>query len=1167
MKARKLYLLLLLHFSIEICFGQGTPSATLSNVHKKYISTAASLIKLDSLSIIPQTIQIPHVIPTSYVVDEVKATLQWLVKPPYDSVWVIYRVFPFNLHVSVSGFNYDSVRNNFISEQPFTLNYKNKSATSFLDFGNIESVGSFGRGISFGNSQDAVVNSTMNLQLNGLIGDSLQFTAAITDNNIPIQPEGNTQDLRDFDRIYLQIKKGGWQANFGDIDIRQSKNYFLNFYKRLQGVSFSTDNRINKNTSNSLLVSGAIAKGKFTRNYITPVEGNQGPYRLATANNDLFFVVLANTERVFIDGMLMQRGEDQDYVINYNTAEITFTPKRLITKDSRIQIEFEYADRNFLNSQIYVNDEFNFKNKLSVSIAAYSNTDAKNSSINQTLDSKQKQFLADVGDDIETAYYPNAIQDTFSLNKILYKQIDTLFNGNQHELIYVYTTEPLNTLYNVSFTYMGPGKGSYVPLFNAANGKVFKWIAPDVNGVKQGEWEPVVLLISPKQMQMISLGTEYAINNSTKIKVETAVSKYDINLFSSKQKANDQGWATKWQLMQDNKWLHLFQKNWRLQTRLGYEYVQNRFKPLERLRNVEFLRDWGLPFNITNADEHIASGSVNISDSTGNRLAVEVTTYNRSDDYHGFRQSVDNFFELHGWRMGSRLQYTSINKSNVEKGSFIRPGIDISKILSRVRNMQVGVSYNGEHNKQRNIIFDTLSPLSFSFNIFQAYVKSNPDKLNKWGFSYFTRNDLLPLGNKLLKADRSHNYNFFTELLSNDKHQVKFNLTYRKLNIENALVSKQRSDESLLGRTEYFINEFKGFLNGNVFYELGAGQEQRREFSFIEVPAGQGEYTWIDYNNNQIPELNEFEIAIFQDQKKYIKIFTPGNQYVKANYIQFNYSFDLNPQAIIRPLSLKGLKKILYKTSTSSALQISKKDISNGKFQFNPFDRQLVDTSLISLHTFLSNTIYFNRTNTQWGFDITHRVTSDKSLLSYGFESRELRSFVGKARIQINKNFIGNIASSHGRNTLITQGPKFNNRNYRINQYSIEPSLVYIYGTNLRLGVNYTFYNKQNVIDSLEKSINQSVSTEFRYNILANSMLNAKLTFNYIQFHAYQGAANTTVGYILLDGLLPGKNYLWNIEYTRRLAGNIEVNIQYEGRKPGVARTVHTGRASIRALF
>ncbi len=53
----------------------------------------------------------------------------------------------------------------------------------------------------------------------------------------------------------------------------------------------------------------------------------------------------------------------------------------------------------------------------------------------------------------------------------------------------------------------------------------------------------------------------------------------------------------------------------------------------------------------------------------------------------------------------------------------------------------------------------------------------------------------------------------------------------------------------------------------------------------------------------------------------------------------------------------------------------------------------------------------------------------------------------------------------------------------------------------------------------------------------------------------------------MLDGLLPGTNLLWNLQLTKRLLNNLELNFQYDGRKPGATRTIHTGRASITALF
>ncbi len=1160
MNSARIYFVIILLLLLQKGFSQITPGLA-SNLHKKYITTKLNPVQFDSSSVVPNTLIIAGLDTSDYAVDYVNALIVWKSANFPDSVFITYRVFPFKLNAVARHFNYDSIRFNFATEKPFIFK-GNQVQNKIIDFGNINYNGSFGRGISFGNNQDAVVNSTLNLQLNGFIGDSLELTAAISDNNIPIQPEGNTQDIRDFDRIFMQIKKHGWQANFGDIDVRQSQNYFLNFYKRLQGASFITDNKLGKNTTNSFLVSGAIAKGKFTRNVITPIEGNQGPYRLSGANGELYFTVLAGTERVFIDGQLLTRGENQDYVINYNTAELTFTSKRLITKDSRIQIEFEYSDRNFLNSLLYANDEIDVNKKLKVSIGAYSNIDAKNTSINQTLDANQKQFLSQIGNNIDSARYPNATLDTFSVDKILYKKIDTSYNGI-HDSIYVYSINKGDSLYNLSFTNAGTQKGNYTPVSGNANGRVFMWVQP-LNGVPQGDWEPVILLVTPKKLQIVTAAAQYFINEKSFIKAEMALSNYDVNTFSSKDKQDDKGVAAKLQYTAEH---HLFRSNGgglTLHTLVGYEFVEDRFKPVERLRNVEFNRDWGLQFDAPNATENLITASARLNDKKENFVKYEFTNYIRSDNYNGIRNSIEHAMDIKGWKLTDRFYLTNIN-SNVQKGSFVRPSIDLSRIFPSLKNMKIGGGYSGEHNSQLNKQYDTLLPQSFAFDLWQAYIKSPEQKLNRWGITYFTRSDKYPFQKNLVTGDRSQNVSVITELLKNEHHLFKFNATYRKLNVTNTMVTNQKNDESLLGRAEYAVNEWKGFLNGSLLYEIGSGQEQKREYTYIEVPAGQGYYTWIDYNNDGIPQLNEFEIAIYEDQKKWVRVFTPTNQYVKANYIQFNYSIALNPKSIINPGTSGKLVKFLGRFSTASALQINKKDLAKGSFEFNPFNKKLVDTTLITLNSFLSNTIYFNRTSVKWGLDLTHRLNNNKALLNYGFEGRKLRDITLKGRWNLSRSIATSLTNKYIKNELNT--PSFANRNYRIDEVSAEPSVSYIYRSDFRVSLIYTYDKRQNTIDLMEKAINNSIAAEVRYNVLSTGTLNGRFSLNNIKYNGGPASTNTTVGYIILDGLLPGKNYLWNLELTKRIAGNIEVNLQYEGRKPGDTKTIHTGRASVRAIL
>ncbi len=1135
------------------------PSPT-SNLRIKKIAVAADYILLDTLSIIPSTFQLNGFDTSTYKLDFVHAILHWKIKPQTDSVLVLYRVFPYKLNALAQRLNYDSVVNNFYSA-PFEFD-KNPdgSGKSVFDFGSIQYNGSFGRALSFGNNQDAVVNSTFQLQLNGMLADSIEISAALTDNNIPIQPDGTTQQLNEFDQVFLQFKKKNWQLNLGDIDIRQNNLYFLNFYKRLQGISFQTINRLSPTLQSSILVSGSIAKGKFTRNVFQGLEGNQGPYRLQGANNEFFFIVLANSERVFLDGELLQRGEDRDYIINYNTAEVSFMPRRMITKDSRIQIEFEYADRNFLNANLYANQELIFGNKFKLRIGAFNNSDAKNSQINQTLDVNQKQFLFDIGDSVGRAFYPTIREDSFSTNRILYEKIiDT--SGAIPDSFYRYSTNPLNAKYALSFSDVGQGNGNYIPDFNGANGKVYKYLQP-LNGVRQGSFEPVMQLVTPKKQQLISLATEYDIDNNNSVKTEFAASNYDVNTFSSKNGGDDVGVAAR--IQYTNKINLQAAKKLQLTSNFDYEMVQQKFRPLERLRYVEFTRDWGLPIVLPQATENILRLSTTLKDKNNHSLRYQFTQYKRSDSYTGYQNILQHTANWKGWNVNNQLAITSFTGFG-EKGNFLRPVIDFSKQLKQLALWRLGFRYALEKNEIRNRNTDILSLQSFSFDTYTAYLRSNELKKNKIGLSFFTRADKLPVQKQLTRADRSYNYNFNAELLQSSKHQVLFNATYRVLRVYDATVSKQQSDRTLLGRTEYIINEWKGLVTGNVLYELGTGQEQRRDFSYLEVPAGQGEFTWNDYNNDGVQQLNEFEKALFQDQAKYIRIFVPTNIFTKAAYTTLNYSFSISPRAVLNGGELKSFSKFVARFNLQTSMQQSKKSIARGDFEFNPFKYGVNDTALLTLNTSFLNTVSFNRFSSTWGVDVSNLQNNGKALLTYGYESRKLHEWIGKLRWNLSSSFTFDITGRKGFNALYSPSATFANRNYELDIIKAEPRLSFVRGTVFRLQTSYKTERKKNSIAfGGEEAISHSINTETKYNVLQNASIVARFTYNNIR---YPFPANSTVSYIMLDGLLPGSNYLWNIDLTKRLLNNIELNFQYEGRKAGVAQTVHIGRMALRALF
>ena len=601
------------------------PTKISSNLHRRYIPVQNGSQKLDSLSLVPGSLIITGIPDSLYQIDYIHSTITWKRKPNLDSVYITYRNFPYQYNGVVQRLDYSKVMDKF-AIQPSVYSKDSKYAPdNFFNFGNITYNGSFGRAISFGNSQDAVVTSNLNLQISGYLADSIELAAAITDNNIPIQPDGTTAELSDFDQIYIQFKKKNWALRMGDIDLRQTDNYFLSFYKRLRGGSFETMTKFSDQSRNHFLFSGSVAKGKFNRNIFQGQEGNQGPYRLQGANNEIYFIVLAGTEKIYLDGVLLQRGEDQDYVINYNTAELSFTPRRMITKDSRIQVEFEYSNQYYLNVNLYLADEAQINKNIRLRFGVFSNSDARNSPIGQTLDAGRKKFLNELGDSINRAFYPVAPIDTGQgIGQTLYRKIDTVYKAANglitHDSIYIVSSDHAYPLYNLSFTDVGQAQGNYVLSNQGLNGNVYQWVAP-ANGDRQGQFEAAEFLVTPKTQQVITGGVDYNVSKETIVSADIARSRYDVNTLSTKDKGNDAGTATKLTL----KNLHFFHgtmPGWAISSYLNYEYNDIRFQSLEPIRPVEFLRDWGLPLQLPKANETFYKAAFQLTDPKKNEYPL-----------------------------------------------------------------------------------------------------------------------------------------------------------------------------------------------------------------------------------------------------------------------------------------------------------------------------------------------------------------------------------------------------------------------------------------------------------------------------------------------------------------------------------------------------------------
>jgi hypothetical protein len=1133
---KNLFLFLIL-FVISVGYSQEKNQA----FKTRKLAYSKTAVQIDTLGINPNSFKIYDVnnqeIDTSYYSFTYQTKKLIFKKQFQDSVLISYYQLPSFLTKTYTIYDEKKIVPNE-NGRLITFSENNKKPISI--FNGLQTNGSISRGVTIGNNQNTVLNSNLDLQISGKISDNVTLKASIQDSNIPLQEGGYSQKLDEFDQIFIELSSKNWNVRAGDLFLENRKTSFLNFNKKVQGLSshFNWGNT----HKNDLFFAASLVRGQYARSNFTGQEGNQGPYKLRGNNGELYVLIISGSERVYVNGILKERGENKDYIIDYNAGEIIFNATFPITSEMRIVMEYQYSDRNFTRFLSY--GGFNHESeKFSIGAYVYSENDVKNQPLQQSLSEKQVQILQNAGDDVTLMNAPSAYEDSYSENKILYKK--TLFGPTE---IFEFSTDETQTLYQVKFTFLGNNLGNYILASNNTIGRIYEYIAP-VGGIPQGNYEPIVKLVAPTKIQIATIVSKYSPSDKTEIETEIAISNNDKNLFSDLDDSNNQGIASKLNIKQQ-----VFSKGINVQSFANINYIQENFKPIERLYAIEFNRDW----NITNpkGNQVLIVGGFQFNSiqkdsvtwQTFGKYQFEKLEYstNFSGNKHAFQAIAKNkslVFQTQTSLMNSQ--------SDFSKSDFFR-NQNVAKY--HFKKNYIGGSFRAENSKEFLKQTQSLSNFSQRFTEFGNFIGRGDSTKVFTEIGYLTRQNDSLQNTILQRVNTSFSTYLKSQLIKNDRRNLGVFFNYRTLKFAD----NRSSEPSINSRLNYSDSFFNQLIQTTTFYENNSGSIAQQEFTYLEVDPGRGVYMWNDYNNNNIQELQEFEIATFSDLAKYVKVFLPNQTFVRTYQNKLSQTLTFNGNVW---QNATGFKKFLSKFYNQTSLIIDKKIARNSNsFEWNPFSKNEED--LIGLNNNFRNSLFFNKGKQRNSVTYTYNSSSIKNLLNFGSQENYLKSHQVQYAHLVQKFWLFQIQTNTSNSESISNN--YASRNFSIDGLEIAPKVSYIFSKNASWDVFYEQSTKENTIGNLESLKQQQIGTSFNWNTEKGFSMNG--IFTYIN-NDFTGSASSPVGFQLLEGLQNGKNATWQLLFQKNITQFLDVSINYNGRKSETSQTIHTGTVQLRAFF
>ncbi|MCY4159421.1 MAG: hypothetical protein OXF48_07390 [Bacteroidetes bacterium] len=1021
--------------------------------------------------------------------------------------------------------------------------------------------GSITRGILAGNNRNATIESGLRLQMSGQLAPDIHLRAALTDENTPILPEGTTQRLSELDRVFIEIDTPYSSAQLGDFQLRLDRSTFAQLNRKVQGIGITTPLPFGV-SKDSLRAAGATSRGIFKVQDIQVKDGVQGPYRLQGNTNEPFILVIPGSESVYLDGVRLQRGESNDYVIDYATGELIFTVNRLIKYHHRIAVEFQYRTTEFTRTLTAMEAAISTAPRdsgpplASFGITFIREADGKSFDQEFGLTDADKELLRQLGDqDASRSGATPVIYDP-DAPWIHYTLQDTLIAGRNYSIYQPITEITEREAFRVEFTRVGQGMGDYVRQGQTANGIVYSYRGP-----QQGAYLPIRVLPKPTQQRMVDLQGSFAPIRYVEVAGEWAYSFRDENRFSPMDAADNtaHSYLTFLQIVD----LPVGLGN--VNAVINRRHTGKKFATFDRTQPVEFVRSWNLPIHrglIQAHQETIEEVNLGWQLSDGSSVTGVLGRLEREDVFHGDRREIDlTINELGVPQLNYRFIHIESNADSVRgewvrqeayvSQSFIQKRLTIDTRLMTSRRHQF-IPQGLRHDSQQ---YWEISP--------QIGYRENWGTLSA-GFDW-REEHLWASDYKLIPGRRTATTSISFASKSQQIFQSQGRLGLRYTSYTDFFQTKQGlSDErSVVIRFHGRSQLWNRLLRLSWLYEALSEQTPVLQEIYIRTGPELGEYVWNDANGNGILEIDEFIPEVTQDEGEYARTLIPSDslQSVTGLKTRLNIQFEGRRHwSNSRTTWQKWLRHITLRSS----LEVQEKST----------DPHPVNIYLLRQHRFrhpeysirgtlnMMQDLWLFRNHPQYGFHVSWRKIRSANVFAAETERRSIDEF--RAQIRWSLGDLWTFTSEGVLSDKMNNSTTFTSRDFDIQTKSVSQETQVSIKSNIRLSteLNYSVKNSK----ARGKAVIWKLPIKSSWDRAGRTNISGRFEFA----HTGLSGGASSIGlalFELTDGRGAGRSLLWQLNGWIQLTNTLRTTISYSGRSPQNAPQIHTVRMQLSATF